>query len=249
MRVVFDDAKSLKGIVSAISAIVDEATIKLSPKEGLVLSALEPAKTAMVQLMLPRDLFSVFEVENEGFYSINFKELERTLKRVKGESSVELRFEESRFVIRTVGEYKKSFKLPLLAGEPFEVKSPKVEFKAGIRMESKRFPEIISDIELMGTDVQISIDSEKAEFRVQSDKGEAEITLSRDDPVVMDIWSTEPSRSTYSISYLDRMSEPAKIASELRMEIATDKPMKLFYPLGGIPDAGITYYLAHISVR
>ncbi len=248
-EVLFDDAKLFKGIVSAISAIVDEATIKVDPNEGLKLSALEPAKTAMVQLVLPPDVFSEFKVESEGYYTINFKDFEKVLKRIKGANSVKLEFTESRLVVSSVADYRKTFRLPLLVGEPFEMKSPKVEFKSRLRMDSRKLPEIVGDLKLMGSDVRISIDSEKAVFKVESDRGESETVLTREDPAVMDIWSDEPSESMYPLSYLDKMAGPAKVVGEVRIEISTERPMKMFYPIGGISEAGIIYYLAHVSEK
>jgi proliferating cell nuclear antigen len=248
------DGRLLKGLVSAISAIVDEATVKLSPKDGLLLSALDPGKTAMIQLTLPREQFSVFDAEDEDFYLVNFRELERVIKRIRGESDVELRLEESGLTVRSVGEYKKTYRLPLLAGEPFEVKSPKVEFKSRVTMmatEGKkripiRLPEIISDMELMGTDVQVSVDSDKAVFSVQGDRGEAEAILTREDPTIVEIESEEPSTSVYAISYLDRMTEPVKMALGLKMEMATNKPMKLTYNIGM---GELAYWIAPIVNR
>jgi proliferating cell nuclear antigen len=253
-----DDVRALKTIVSAIRDMVDEATIKLSPKEGLVLSALEPAKSAMVQLVIPRENCFVYDVKETGFYTINFKELEKALRRVKEESRIELRFAENGLVVKSMGQYRKSFKLPLLAGEPFEVKSPVVDLKAGITFiapqkekggrEPIKLAEMISDMELMGTDVEVTIDSGKASFRTQSERGEAEITIEKMSPTVMDIWTTDgEQKAVYSLNYLHKISKPAKMADELRIEMATDKPMKLTYkfPLVGT----LVYWLAHITVK
>jgi proliferating cell nuclear antigen len=239
------DAKLIKSIVSAVAPLVDEATIKLSPKDGFVLSAFDPSKIALVQVILPKDMFSKFDVENVGFYTINFKELKDVLRRIRGESDVDLKFNSDSIEVRSTADYKKTFKLPLLAGEPFEIKTPRVKFTAGVRMKSKVLAEIVSDLRPMADfNVDIVIDS-KAVFKVNSEKGEAEAILSTDDPEVIGIWGN--GESSYSIDYLEKISKPGRLTEEVKLEIATKKPMKVTYILG--PEAEIVYYLAPVNVE
>ncbi len=247
-RLVFEEGKVLKAIVDAVEALIGEASIKLSPEEGMSLSALDTSKTAMIQLILPKSYFVEYEVEEEGFYGINFTELSRVLKRVKAKDRVELVFDESRLILRAIGDYRKTFSMPMLAGESFELRELKVQFKAGARVDSKVLPDVIKDLKLISNEIKISIDSDKLEFMAQSDRGESTVELNREDILVIDIWAEEPSSSYYSLAYLEKMAKPAKIAEEASIEISSQSPMKLTYPLGGVEGARIVYYLAHISV-
>jgi proliferating cell nuclear antigen len=236
------DAKLIKSIVSAVAPLVDEATVKLSPKDGFVLSAFDPSKIALVQVILPKEMFSKFDVESDGFYNVNFKELKDVLRRIRGETDVYLKFNADSMEVRSTADYKKTFKLPLLAGEPFEIKTPRVKFIAGIRVKSKVLAEIVSDLRPMADfNADITIDS-KAVFRVQNEKGGAEVTLSADDPEVIGIWGS--GESSYSIDYLEKISKPGRLTEEVKLEIATKKPMKVTYILG--PGAEIVYYLAPV---
>ncbi len=247
-RLVFEEGKVLKAIVDAVEALIGEASIKLSPEEGMSLSALDTSKTAMIQLILPKSYFVEYEVEEEGFYGINFTELSRVLKRVKAKDRVELVFDESRLILRAIGDYRKTFSMPMLAGESFELRELKVQFKAGARVDSKVLPDVIKDLKLISNEIKISIDSDKLEFMAQSDRGESTVELNREDILVIDIWAEEPSSSYYSLAYVEKMAKPAKIAEEASIEISSQSPMKLAYPLGGVEGARIVYYLAHISV-
>ncbi len=247
-RLVFEEGKVLKAIVDAVEALVGEASVKISPEEGMSLSALDTSKTAMIQLILPKSYFVDFEVGDEGFYGVNFTELARILKRVKAKDRVELIFDESRLVLRAIGDYKRTFSMPLLAGESFELRELKVQFKAGARMDSKVLPDVVKDLKLISNEVKISIDPDKVEFTAESDKGESTVELNKEDIMVIDIWAEEPSSSYYSLAYLEKMTKPAKIAEEASIELSSQSPMKLTYPLGGVEGARIVYYLAHISV-
>ncbi len=247
-KVTFEEAGTLKAIVEAVESLVGEASIKLDPEEGLGLQALDPSKTAMIQLILPRTYFIDFNVDQSGFYGINFTDLSKVLKRVKTKERVELEFSESFMKVITTNSYRKSFELPLLAGTPFEYKTLKVDYKAKARMDSEVIPNAVKDLKIVGSDVEIYIDSEKIEFRTSSDKGKAVVSIGKEDRALIDVWAEEPSHSVYNMAYLEKMTKPAKISEETDLELKTQAPLKLSYPLGGIEGAGITYYLAHLQV-
>lgn len=247
-RVVFEEASTLKAIVDAVESLVSEASIKLDPEEGMGLQALDPSKTAMIQLMLPRTYFIEFEADQSNFYGINFTDLSKILKRVKARERVELEFSESLMKLTATDGYRKRFELPLLAGTPFEFKTLKVDYKAGARLDSDVIPNAIKDLKIIGSDVEIYIDGDKVEFNVESDRGKATISITKEDRALIDIWAEESSRSVYNMAYLEKMTKPAKISEEADLELKTQAPLKLTYPLGGIEGAGITYYLAHLQV-
>lgn len=242
-----DDAKAFKGAMSAVETLVEEATFKVDPESGVSLAALEPAKTAMVLVILPRPFFSELKAEGERFVGVNFTELMRILKRVKATETIGLTLEEANLRLEIAGHYTRRFKLPLLSGEPFKMKELKVDFKAGVRIEAKRFPSMVKDLSLVGNEVEIEIEGSKASYRARGHRRESEIEITKEDPILVDIWAEEPSKSTYSLAYLDRISNPADIAHDMTMELANNTPMRIRYSLG-FEGASITYYLAHLSV-
>ncbi|ACB08275.1 proliferating cell nuclear antigen PcnA [Candidatus Korarchaeum cryptofilum] len=247
-RVVFEEAGTLKAIVEAVESLVGEASVKLDPDFGFGLQALDPSKTAMIQVSLPRAYFIEFEAESSRFYGIDFTDLAKMLKRVKNKERVELTFTESLMKITSMNGYRRVFEFPLLAGTPFEFKTIKVDFKARARLDSDTIPNVIKDLKIVGSDVEIYIDSEKVEFRTNSDRGKAVISITKEDRALIDIWAEEPSKSLYNMAYLEKMTKPADISEEADIELRTNAPLKLSYPVGGIEGAGITYYLAHLQV-
>lgn len=247
-RVVFEEAGTLKAIVESVELLVGEASVKMDPDWGFGLQALDPSKTAMIQVSLPRAYFIEFEAEAGRFYGIDFTDLAKVLKRVKNKERVELLFTESSMKLTSMNGYKRVFEFPLLAGTPFEFKTIRVDFKAKARLDSGTIPNVIRDLKVVGSDVEIYIDSEKVEFRVSSDRGKAVISITRDDRALIDIWAEEPSRSLYNMAYLEKMVKPADISEEADVELRTNAPLKLSYPIGGVEGAGITYYLAHLQV-
>ena len=247
-RVVFEEAAVLKSIVDAIDVLVGEATIKMDPEEGLLLYALDTSKTAAIILNLPRSYFIEIEIPEKGFYGINFSDLSRILKRAKAKERVELTLGENTLRVVIMDGYKREFELSLLAGQEFEVRTPPIEFKAKARLDSEVIPNAIKSLSLVGSDMEILIDGEKVEMTTTGERGKARVVVTKEDRDLIDVWAEEPSKSLYSMSYLEKMSKPAKIAEEAVLELSTNMPLKLTYPLGGIEGAGITYYLANILV-
>ncbi|RLG47308.1 MAG: hypothetical protein DRN90_05195, partial [Thermoproteota archaeon] len=164
-KLMVDETKTFTGSMSAVELLVEEATIKIDPEAGLSLSALEPAKTAMVQVVLPKPFFTEFEVDQERYVGINFTELIKILKRAKSTETVALIFDENSITVEIKGKYTRKFILPLLAGEPFKMRELKVDFKAGARIECKGFPSMIKDLELVGNEVEVEISTEALKLK------------------------------------------------------------------------------------
>ena len=244
---VFEEGKVVRKVVEAVEAMIEEATFKVSPEEGFVLQALDPAKIAMVQVFLPKSFFSEIQVDKESFFGVNFTELVKIMKRVKADDRVEFRLTRDSLTVVIRNGFKRTHRLALLPPEEFQVRSLKVNFTAGIRMDSKRLPDVIKELKGIASEVEITIDGEKAEFGARSERQESRITIEKTDPVVLDIWAEEPARAVYGMAYLERMTKPADISAEVTLEMATDKPLKLHYSIGGFADAGVRYYLANVS--
>ncbi len=244
---VFEEGKVIRKIVEAVEALIEEATFKVSPEEGFVLQALDPAKIAMVQVFLPKPFFSEIQVEGESFFGVNFTELAKVMKRVKSDDRVEFHLTRDSLTVVLRDGFKRTHRLALLPPEEFQVRSLKVNFTAGIRMDSRKMPEIIKELKGISSEVEITIDGERTEFAARSERQESRITIEKTDPIVLDIWAQEPARAVYGLGYLEKMVKPADISAEVSLEIATDKPMMMKYSIGGFADARVVYYLANVA--
>ena len=62
MLLKLESPKLLSDIVSIISELVNEVRLKIN-KEGISLTAVDPANVAMIYFIIPADLFSQFNLE------------------------------------------------------------------------------------------------------------------------------------------------------------------------------------------
>lgn len=245
---VTDAPKVLAAVLTAAGELIEEATIKVDPENGLTLQSLDAAKIAMIQIFIPPHCWTEVQAPEDGaFYGLPLTDMVRVIKRIKGDERLTVTFTPNDVVLKVVGAFTKTHQLALLPPEEFEVRSLKVNFTAGIRMDPKVLPEIIRELKSVGVmEIKISIDGNETTFSAKSERKETSITLSRTDPVVLDMWAEDgPVKAYFSINYLERFVPAFKAAAEVKIDLASDKPMKITLPL---KDGGtIVYYLANVA--
>ena len=78
MQLKLDNPKILADIISIISELVTEVKIKVT-KEGLSLTAIDPANVAMVYFKIPSDLFSQFDLPKDEILGVSLENLKAVL--------------------------------------------------------------------------------------------------------------------------------------------------------------------------
>lgn len=83
-KLTYIDAKEFAYIIDSISVLVEEGSFVIR-NDGLYLRALDASRTAMVDLVLPKEAFEEFPEVEEIKIGLNFKDLKKLLRRVKKE--------------------------------------------------------------------------------------------------------------------------------------------------------------------
>src|SRR3990172_2081402 len=89
MQLKLDNPKILADIVAIISELVTEVKLKIT-KEGLSVTAIDPANVAMIYFKIPSELFSQFELQNDEILGINLESLKAVLRRCQLGSTLTL---------------------------------------------------------------------------------------------------------------------------------------------------------------
>ncbi|MEM3138203.1 MAG: DNA polymerase sliding clamp, partial [Thermofilaceae archaeon] len=72
IRFEFQDARDWRYLMESLNAIVDEASF-IMDGEALKLRALDPSRIAMVDLHVPREAFSIYDIgESQVKIGVNF---------------------------------------------------------------------------------------------------------------------------------------------------------------------------------
>lgn len=223
------DAKFLRDMVTAISILVDEATFKLDP-EGIKLRAMDPSRVAMVDFEWPKTIFEEYSCTEPMKMCINISELLKLLKRAGKDEALELSLDEKtgKLQVRISGKYVRNFTMPTLEASEDEVPTPKITFNVKVKATTEGLRQAVEDAQLVSDHVKIEADPEKVILNASGDLMGATITLQKGSDTVLDLEAKEPSKATFSLSYLSEIVKAASATSDIAtLEFSSDMPLRL----------------------
>ena len=135
-----ENPKLFSDLISIISELVTEVRLKVT-KEGLKLTAIDPANVAMVYFKMPADLFIQFDLTKDETLGLNLENLKAVLRRCKPGSSLILEKEDNVLKLGIHDKIKRDFTLTLLDVESEDKEMPSWEFRSVIKMDSDAFSE------------------------------------------------------------------------------------------------------------
>jgi len=238
------DAKLLRDMATAISILVDEATFQINP-EGLKLRAMDPSRVAMIDFEWPKTVFEEYACTEPTKMCINISELLKLLKRTGKDEVVELALDEKtgRLQVKITGKYTRNFTMPTLEASEEEVPTPKITFNVKAKTTAEGLRQAIEDAELVSDHVRIEADMEKLVFQATGDLMGATIEIKKGSDALLDLEVKEPSKATFSLSYLSEIIKAASATSDIAtLEYSTDMPIKLDFQQA--KEGKLTFYLA-----
>lgn len=241
--ITYADAKEWSYILDGIAVIVEEAAFALR-QDGLALRALDPSRTAMVDLFIPKEGFEEYpEVESEVKIGVNFKDFRKLLRRLKKGDKISLELEESKLRVKLIGKSTRSITIPLLEVAAEELPTPKVVYTATVKTASDVLDQAMKDADAVADAVKFDVDEEALYIRASSDKGEVEVKLDKGGELVYEFDVKEPASAVFSLEYLvDITSKASRVSDIATIELATAKPISLTFD---IPAGGrLTYFVA-----
>ena len=223
------DAKFLKDMMGAISILVDEATFDVTP-EGIKLRAMDPSRVAMVDFEWPKTIFDEYSCGETMKMCINISEMLKLLRRTGKDESVELSLDEKtgKLKIAIKGNYSRTFNMPTLEAMDEEVPTPKVTFNVCAKTTTQGLREAIEDASLVSDHVKIEADNGKMIMNAAGDIMGAKIEFAEGSDVLLEMKAKEPSKATFSLSYLSEIVKAALPTSEIVViEFSSDMPIQL----------------------
>ncbi|MGC8582197.1 MAG: proliferating cell nuclear antigen (pcna) [Thermoproteus sp.] len=245
--ITYSDAKEWSYILDSIAVLVEEAAFVFR-QDGLALRSLDPSRTAMVDLFIPKEGFEEYpELQSEVRMGINFKDFRKLLRRLKKGDKISLEIEESKLRVKLIGKSTRSITLPLIEAAAEELPTPKVVYTATVKTASDVLSQALKDADAVADSVKFDVDEEALYIRASSDRGEVEVKLDKGGELVYEFDVKEPASATFSLEYLvDIAGKASKVSDIVTVELATAKPISLTFD---IPAGGkLTYFVApHIE--
>jgi proliferating cell nuclear antigen len=238
LKLSFREATIWKYAISAISKIIEEASFRIT-EEGFRLKAMDPSAVVLVDFYIPREAFSVFEVEREITIGANMEELAKILRRArKGDELVLEPIPGGHLKIVFEGKGSRSFRIPGIELSVQEI--PEISFEETFKCKimPKMFKDVIRELEPVSDSVEFysPVNSGILYLRAQGEIAEAEIELSAASGALIEYESSGEARSKYTVEYLVDISAAAQAAAEvLSIGLGLETPLRLTYelPYGG----------------
>ncbi len=228
MRLTLADSKLLKDSVSIISDLVTEARFTIT-KQSIDLVAMDPANVAMVIFKLLSSSFVEYELENEVKIGLNLNNLKQVLKRANANDSLTLELEENKLKIILKSGTKRTFYLPIIELEEKDQKIPSLNFSVSIKTEVSVLNEAIEDASIVAESLKFIADSTKFTISAEGDLSKAKVEIPASDTTIITKEGEDVVKAKYSIEYLKKMIQAAKLSPEVYIRFDTNYPLKLEY--------------------
>jgi proliferating cell nuclear antigen len=226
MKLTLADTRLLKDSVSIIADIVTEVRFKVT-KNGLELVAMDPANVAMVVYKLLSSSFVEYDAKNERVLAINLNDLKQVLKRVKPNDTLILENPEAKLKVTLKGASKREFLLPLIDVEEKEQKIPSLKFSVTVKTDASVINDAIEDVDIIGESVAFVAAPKAFRISSSSDLSKADVEILADEKTSIE--AKEETKSKYSIEYLKKMIQGAKLCDKVTVQFSKDYPLQLDY--------------------
>jgi proliferating cell nuclear antigen len=229
MQLKLDNPKLLSDIISIISELVTEVKLKIT-KEGMSLTAIDPANVAMVYFKIPADLFSQFDLENDEVLGLNLENLKAVLRRCQPGSALLVSKEDNKIKLSIHDRVKRDFTLALIDIDVEEKEMPVWEFNSVIKIDSAAFTEVIEDCAIVSDACTFIAEPTKFIIEAAGPLNSARAEFSSEE---IEIHSGN-STARFSLEYLQKFIKGAKISSQTIINLSDDHPMRINFPTGNV---------------
>ena len=239
-----NNAKLWKDLTNTLSTLIDEAIFNITPK-SILLRQMDPSHVAMIDFEWPSIVFDEYECEKEFKLSVNITEMLKLLRRVSSDESIELSIDKDsgRLSINLKGKHLRTFKMPTLEPIGEEIPTPKVTFKAKIRMTTSSLKDAIDDASIVSDHVRFEATTENLLMKGDGIMGSVSVDIGRESDSVLSFDISEASKAMFSLNYLSDIVKAASAVSEIvTIEFSTDMPVRLDFEMQ--QEGKLQYYLA-----
>ena len=135
-----------------------------------------------------------------------------------------------------------SFQLALIDVENDLIHVPEKEYDVDFAMDSKKFTEVLAELQLFGQDANIHCDEDHVTFSTSHENTNLKISVPVDDLAEYAIAEDSEVNETFSLAHIYKMCAHMKFGQTVNLSIMKDSPMLVKYDLGS--DSRLAFYIA-----
>jgi proliferating cell nuclear antigen len=226
MKLVLAEPKHLKDSIAIISELVTEARFTVT-KEGLTLTAMDPANVAMVNFKLLASSFSEYDPQATPAIALNLLNLKQILRRAGPGDTLVLETVENKLKVVIRGTSTRTFQLPLIELDDREQRVPNLSFNATIATDALQLASAIDDADIVAESLAFIAEEKALTIAAEGDLSRALIEIVADNHTKIVVNDGSKARARYSIEYLKKMIQAAKLTEKVTIQFSKDYPLKL----------------------
>ena len=228
MLLKLENPRLFADIVSIISELVVEVKIKVT-KEGMSLTAVDPANVAMVHFKMPSDLFSEYQLDKDEVLGVNLENLKAVLRRCKPGSSLTIQRQDNNLKLGINDRIKRDFSLALLDIDMEEKEMPQWEFNSIVKLNADALVEVVEDCAIVSD--ACTFIAEPSKFIVEAyGLNSARAEFSSDEAEI----HSANSMARFSLEYMNKFIKGSKISNRVHLSFSNNHPMRLDFPTGNV---------------
>lgn len=134
------------------------------------------------------------------------------------------------------------FELPLMDIEHETLMIPDVDYDVEFTMDAKKFGELISELMVFGSNLNIVCTEDLLELNSSGDSGKLKVNIPIDSLNEFAISEGEKLDISYSLTHIGKMCLSSKLGQEVSLGISAEYPMSLKYSLG--EESSVAFFVA-----
>ena len=229
----------LKTMLDAVSTLVDEAKIQLTP-EGLNLKAVDPAHVAMVDLTLGKKAFAEYKATDMDL-GVDLDKLKDILKLAGAQDVIDIEYkEDSHKLVFKIGHITRRMSLVDTAnmGDP---KVPNLSLPNQVVVLASELQQGIKASEAVSDHIALVAEGKVFELIAEGDTDQSHLRLEGSE--LVKIQAPQKSRSLFSLDYFSTMSKVVRPTDAVTLNLGTDFPVKIEFDIAD-GNGHIIYLLA-----
>ncbi|MFV2014717.1 MAG: hypothetical protein ACC656_04775 [Candidatus Heimdallarchaeota archaeon] len=251
MKLLLQEAKLMRLLVDAMSAVALEVAIEIS-ENGFRAQARDQGSTWAVDVFIHKDEFSTWDTEEKMTFMIDLKDFSDFIKTARASDEFILDYDKKETLDLTLDSKEITKNLSLRLREVGDFKFMRITerpFFATIEIKSELFSDAIKAAELGDEHVTMTLSKDKLYFEAKatSRKAEATINFENNDSIkLLEFQNGEFTRrdgqthpipdthsSTFGLKYLKHISKLGKSDSSFKVSMSHQNPLRiLIYPKG-----------------
>jgi proliferating cell nuclear antigen len=236
------DGKIIKGIIEAMSVIIDETNL-VAHSEQMDLTAMDESHICLVHGILKKELFEKYEIDQDEIkLGINLEDAQKIMKRVGASDAVDIFYDDAKgdkFQFHLKGKGLRTFSLRLVDIDPDKI-PPNTEldvaYSSSVVIPIGIIDDAIKDAEIYQDTIEIKMlpatETPKSDsslvFSAEGEVGDTQYEVGAD---VGTLNISEAARGVFSLAFMKNIIKMGGIVDEVTMYLADNAPLKVIFRL------------------